>query len=96
MLTAAVQQENWDSSVQALVMFPDVLKQLNADVNWTTNLGNAFLAQQQDVMDAVQALRQKAEQAGKLTSTPQEQVSEDQGAIDIDPADPNVSLRAAI
>jgi hypothetical protein len=89
-LTAAVQQENWDASVQALVMFPDVLKQLNADVNWTTSLGNAFLDQQQDVMQAVQALRQKAEQAGKLTSTPQEQVSEDQGAIDIAPADPNV------
>ena len=89
-LTSAVQQENWDASVQALVVFPDVLKQLNADVNWTTNLGNAFLAQQQDVMDAVQALRQKAQQAGKLASTPQQQVSDDQGAIDIAPADPNV------
>ena len=89
-LTAAAQQENWDASVQALVVFPDVLKQLNADVNWTTNLGNAFLAQQQEVMDAVQVLRQKAEQAGKLASTPQEQVSDDQGAIDIEPADPNV------
>jgi hypothetical protein len=89
-LTAAVQQENWDASVQALVLFPDVLKQLNADVNWTTNLGNAFLAQQQDVMEAVQALRQKAQQAGRLASTPQEQVSDDQGAIDINPADPSV------
>jgi len=88
-LTAAAQQESWDPSVQALVVFPDVLKQLNADVNWTTNLGNAFLAQQEGVMDAVQALRQQAEQAGKLTSTPQEQVSDDQGAIDIDPVDPN-------
>ncbi|HEY1218679.1 MAG: DUF3300 domain-containing protein [Bryobacteraceae bacterium] len=88
-LTSAVQQENWDPSVQALVVFPDVLKQLNADVNWTTTLGNAFLAQQQDVMDAVQALRQKAEQAGKLASTPQEQVADDQGMIDINPVDPN-------
>ncbi len=89
-LTSAVQQENWDPSVQALVVFPDVLKLLNADVNWTTNLGNAFLAQQQDVMDAVQALRQKAQQAGKLASSPQEQVSDDQGSIDINPVDPNV------
>jgi hypothetical protein len=89
-LTSAVQQENWDPSVQALVVFPDVLKQLNADVNWTTNLGNAFLAQQQEVMDAVQALRQKAQQAGKLESTPQEQVSDDQGEIDINPVDANV------
>ena len=53
-LTAAAQQQNWDASVQALVVFPDVFKRLNDDVNWTTNLGNAFLAQQQDVMDAVQ------------------------------------------
>lgn len=89
-LTSAVQQENWDPSVQALVVFPDVLKQLNADVNWTTNLGNAFLAQQQDVMDAVQAMRQRAQQAGKLASTPQEQVVEDQGMIDINPVDPSV------
>ena len=47
-LTQAAQQQNWDPSVQALVLFPDVLKQLNSDVTWTTNLGNAFLAQQQD------------------------------------------------
>jgi hypothetical protein len=46
-LTQAAQQENWDASVQALVVFPDVLKRLNDDVAWTTNLGNAFLAQQQ-------------------------------------------------
>jgi hypothetical protein len=89
-LTAAVQQENWDPSVQALVVFPDVLKQLNADVNWTTNLGNAFLAQQADVMNAVQVMRQQAQQAGKLASTPQEQVSDDQGAIDINPVNPDV------
>jgi len=89
-LTSAVQQQNWDPSVQALVVFPDVLKQLNSDVNWTTSLGNAFLAQQQEVMDAVQALRQKAQQAGKLASTPQEEVVEDQGSIDINPVDPNV------
>src|ERR1039457_6946524 len=50
-LTEAAQQQNWDASVQALVVFPDVLKRLNDDVTWTTNLGNAFLAQQQDVMD---------------------------------------------
>jgi len=88
-LTAAVQQENWDPSVQALVVFPDVLKQLNADVNWTTALGNAFLAQQQDVMQAVQVLRQQAQQSGKLASTPQEAVTNDQGAIDITPANPD-------
>src|SRR6185369_3775326 len=71
-LTAAAAQQNWDPSIQALVVFPDVLKRLNDDVTWTTTLGNAFLAQQQDVMDAVQRMRRQAQEAGKLASTPQE------------------------
>ena len=73
-LTQAAQQQNWDPSIQALVMFPGVLKRLNDDITWTTNLGNAFLAQQQEVMEAVQRMRQRAQQAGKLASTPQENV----------------------
>ena len=93
-LTQAAQQQNWDPSVQALVVFPDVLKRLNDDVTWTTNLGNAFLAQQQDVMDAVQRMRQRAQQAGRLQSTPQENVvntSEGgQPYIGIEPANPDV------
>jgi hypothetical protein len=93
-LTQAAQQQNWDPSVQALVVFPDVLKRLNDDITWTSNLGNAFLAQQQDVMDAVQRMRQKAQQAGKLQSTPQQSVTVvDQGGapyIDIEPVDPAV------
>jgi len=94
-LTSAAQQQNWDASVQALVVFPDVLKRLNDDVTWTTNLGNAFLAQQAEVMDAVQRLRQKAQQEGKLNSTPQETVStvpqsDGPPAIEIQPADPDV------
>ena len=94
-LTEAAQQQNWDASVQALVVFPDVLKRLNDDVTWTTNLGNAFLAQQAEVMDAVQRLRQKAQQAGKLQSTAQQTVTtapqaDGPPAIEIQPADPNV------
>jgi hypothetical protein len=93
-LTEAAQQQNWDPSVQALVVFPDVVKRLNDDVTWTTDLGNAFLAQQADVMDAVQRLRLQAQQAGKLQSTPQEVVTTaDTGgppAIEIEPADPAV------
>ena len=93
-VTQAAQEQNWDASVQALVVFPDVLKRLNDDVAWTTNLGNAFLAQQQDVMDAVQRMRQKAQQAGKLQSTPQLNVvsGNDAGApyIEIEPANPEV------
>jgi len=93
-LTQAAQQQNWDASVQALVVFPDVLKRLNDDVTWTTNLGNAFLAQQQDVMNAVQVMRQRAQQAGRLQSTPQLNVATTneggQPYIGIEPADPNV------
>jgi hypothetical protein len=89
-LTQAAQQQNWDPSVQALVLFPDVLKQLNADVTWTTNLGNAFLAQQQDVMGAVQTMRQRAQQGGKLQTTPQETVTNNGGYVAIEPADPDV------
>jgi hypothetical protein len=94
-LTDGAQQQNWDPSVQALVLFPDVVKRLNDDVTWTTDLGNAFLAQQAEVMDAVQRLRQQAQQAGKLNSTPQETVTTvpDQAgapAIEIEPADPAV------
>src|SRR5271163_2325756 len=85
-LTQAAQKQNWDPSIQALVVFPDLVKRLNADVTWTTNLGNAFLAQQPDVMAAVQRLRQSAEQSGKLASTPQQRVrrTEDSGQPVID------------
>jgi hypothetical protein len=93
-LTEAAAQQNWDPSIQALVVLPDVLKRLNDDVSWTTNLGNAFLAQQSDVMDAVQRMRAKAQQVGALASSPQETVSTvDQGGqpyIDIEPADPEI------
>ena len=93
-LMDAAKQQNWDASVQALVAFPDVLARLNQDVRWTTDLGNAFLGQQKDVMAAVQRLRARAQANGKLTSTPQETVStqtqDGQSAITIQPADPQV------
>src|SRR5581483_9268195 len=74
-LVNAAAKQSWDASVQALVVFPDVLKQLNDNISWTTDLGNAFLAQQADVMAAVQRLRSKASQDGKLQSTPQQTVT---------------------
>jgi Protein of unknown function (DUF3300) len=70
-LLAAAQQQNWDPSVQALVAFPGVLARLNQNIRWTTDLGNAFLAQQSDVMSAVQTLRAQARENGQLRSTPQ-------------------------
>jgi hypothetical protein len=93
-LTQAAQQQNWDPSIQALVVFPDLVKRLNQDITWTTNLGNAFLSQQGDVMDAVQRMRLKAQQAGKLSSTRQQRVitTNDSGqpVIEIEPADPQM------
>lgn len=93
-LTAAAQKQSWDPSIQALVAFPDVLKRLNQDITWTTNLGNAFLAQQAAVMDTVQQLRANAEQKGKLTSTDQVKVTNttDNGhpVVEIEPASQDV------
>ena len=93
-LTQAAAQQNWDPSVQALVIFPDLIQRLTQDITWTTNLGNAFLAQQGDVMDAVQRLRIRAEQAGKLSSTPQQRVVTNYDGsrpiIEIVPASPEV------
>ena len=81
-------QSGWDPSVKALTAFPDVLDMLNHDLEWTTNLGNAYYNQPQDVMQTVQVLRQRAEQAGNLQSTPQEDVENDQGYIDLAPTNP--------
>jgi hypothetical protein len=93
-LVDAARQQNWDPSIQALVVFPDVVNRLSSDIRWTTDLGNAFLAQQADVMNAVQTMRTQARAAGKLNSNTQETVTtETQGdrtAIDIQPANPQV------
>src|SRR5579863_3502957 len=87
-------KENWDPSVQGLVAFPDVLARLSQDISWTTQLGNAFLAQQADVMQAVQRMRAEAEAKGTLRSTPQETVTNQsqggQTTISIQPADPDM------
>jgi len=93
-LMAEAKKQNWDPSIQGLVAFPDVLAQLTQNMSWTTQLGNAFLAQQADVMQAVQRMRAEAQAKGKLHSTPQETVSAQnqngQSVIDIEPGDPNV------
>ncbi|MBV1798930.1 DUF3300 domain-containing protein [Siccirubricoccus sp. G192] len=70
-LAQALQREPWDASVKSLVPFPDVLKMMNDQLEWTQQLGDAVLAQQQDVLNAVQVLRHRAQQAGKLQSGPE-------------------------
>jgi len=93
-LVDAAREQNWDPSIQALVAFPDVLSRLGADIRWTTDLGNAFLAQQADVMNAVQRMRQEAMASGKLRSGPQEtvttQMEDGQPAVVIEPTNPEV------
>lgn len=72
---SAVSGQPWDASVKSLVAFPQLTALMGEDPQWVANLGNAFLAQPQDVMDAVQRLRQLAQQTGSLKSTPQQKVT---------------------
>ena len=90
-LGKAVDQQPWDPSVKALTAFPSVLGNMDKNLSWTSSLGDAYYNQQQDVMSAIQVMRQKAEQAGNLKTTPQQSVTtDDYGDIDIAPADPDV------
>jgi hypothetical protein len=93
-LVDAARQQNWDPSIQALVVFPDVLNRMASNIRWTTDLGNAFLAQQADVMNAVQRMRAQAQAAGRLSSNPQETVTDQtqdgRTVIEIAPANPEV------
>ena len=93
-LADAVAKQPWDPSIQAMAALPDVVKWLANDIQWTTDLGNAFLAQQSDVMDAVQRMRAKAQNTGALKSTPQQtvetQVVESKQVIVIEQANPEV------
>ena len=80
--------QNWDPSVKALTAFPQVLAEMDRNSRWTTDLGNAYYNQPQDVLEAVQVMRQRAQAAGNLQSSPQEQVNYDQGAIELTPPNP--------
>src|SRR5580658_4031273 len=81
--------QGWDPSIQALAHYPNVLKWMDDNLPWTTQLGQAFENQQADVMNAVQQLRAKAQGLGNLPSTPQESVVTDDGDIEIEPTDPD-------
>ena len=84
-------QTGWDPSVKALTAFPQVLALMNRNLEWTTNLGNAYYNQPQDVMQTIQVMRGRAENAGTLQSTPQEYVDNSQGYIGIAPANPQMA-----
>jgi hypothetical protein len=80
----------WDSSVQGLAHYSDVLAWMNANFDWTQQLGGAFASQPAAVMDAIQDLRRKAQAAGTLVDTPQQQVIVEDDTVSILPGQPNV------
>lgn len=93
-LADAVKKQDWDPSIQAMAALPDVVKQMAENIKWTTDLGNAFLAQQSDVMDAAQRMRKKAKDAGNLKPSEQQKVEtkvvESKQVIVIEQASPQV------
>ena len=86
----AVDQQPWDPSVKALTAFPTVLGNMDKNLSWTSSLGDAYYNQQPDVMDAIQVMRRRAEQAGNLKSTPQQTIEKKGSTIVIQPAAPEV------
>ncbi len=89
-LADAVDKQDWDPSVKALTQFPTVLANLDKDLSWTSELGDANYNQQADVMQAVQYMRKKAQDAGNLKSTPQQTVTNEGPDVSIQPASPDV------
>jgi len=93
-LLDAVEKQTWDPSIQAMASFPDVLNRLAQNVAWTTDLGNAFLAQQSDVMSAVQRMRAKAQAKGTLKTSAEQVVKmeavEGREVILVEQANPEV------
>src|SRR5215831_3262035 len=94
-LADAAAKQPWDPSVQAMAGIPDLVKRLTDDIQWTTELGNAFLAQQSDVMDAIQRMRVKAQRTGALHTTQQvrvkTQVVERKSGVMIEQTKPDVT-----
>ena len=89
-LGEAVDRQDWDPSVKALTQFPSVLANLDKDLSWTSELGDANYNQQADVMAAVQYMRRKAQEAGNLKSTPQQTVENQGQQVVIQPANPQI------
>ena len=82
-IAAGADAQTWDPSLKALTAFPQVLAEMDRNLSWTTDLGNAYYNQPQDVLQAVQVMRRRAQAAGNLQSTPREAVSYVQGNIEL-------------
>ena len=89
-LADAVDKQDWDPSVKALTQFPTVLANLDKDLSWTSELGDANYNQQADVMQAIQFMRRKAQETGNLKTTPQQTVTDQGPDVTIQPASPDV------
>jgi hypothetical protein len=89
-LAQAVDQMPWDPSVKALVAFPSVLGNMDKNLSWTSSLGDTYYNQEQDVMDAVQVMRRRAQEAGNLNSTTQQVVTTEGSDIQIEPVSPEI------
>ncbi len=85
-----INSQNWDESVKAVARYPDVLQKMNADLEWTENLGQTVLNQEDDVLKGIQTLRKKAKKVGNLKTSPQHLVKESQKNIEILPANPEI------
>jgi uncharacterized membrane protein YgcG len=89
-LAKAVDGQSWDSGVKALTQFPGLLGMMDKNLSWTSSLGEAYVDGQQNVLDEVQMMRRRAQQAGNLKSTQQESVTTQGNTIAIEPANPQV------
>ena len=89
-LANEVDKQTWDPSVKALAQFPSVLANMDKNLSWTSSLGDAYANQPNDVMDAVQAMRARAQKAGNLKSNQQVTVQTQGQTVIIEPADPEV------
>jgi hypothetical protein len=89
-LAKEVDKQPWDPSVKALTQFSSVLSNMDKNLSWTSSLGDAYVNHQQDVMDAIQVMRERAKNAGNLETTPQQKVSNKGNTIVIEPADPQI------
>ncbi len=87
-LDDAIARQPWDPSIKTLVFFPSVLQRMNDNLDWTQDLGDAFLAQEAEVMDSIQRLRRQAHEAGSLASNDKQIVSTFGETIVVEPADP--------
>jgi hypothetical protein len=84
-LGQAVDQLPWDPSVKALTAFPSILGDMDKNLLWTSSLGDAYYNQEEDVMDAVQVMRRRAQEAGNLNFTPQQTITTEGSDIEIEP-----------